>query len=134
MVDPGETHFLKSPDLLEGACERPFNLQSYEGEDDIVVLACHVLFSIAGVQAFEQGNKRTGFTAALTFLRNNGFEFSGPDYTQFADRIVAVIQRRMSESDRRTHGGSCVGCKRCGLAHRESLPERSANPALLTYG
>jgi prophage maintenance system killer protein len=97
MVDAGEVHFLKSPDLLEGACERAFNLWSYEGEDDIVVLTCRVLFSIAGIQAFEQGNKRTGFTAALTLLSNKGFEFSGPDYVSFADDIVAVIERRMNE-------------------------------------
>jgi len=97
MVDAGEVHFLKSPDLLEGACQRAFNLWSYEHEDDMVVLACRVLFSIAGTQVFEQGNKRTGFTAALTFLRNNGFEFSGPDYTQFAEDMVAVIEHRMTE-------------------------------------
>ena len=97
MVDAGEVHFLKSPDLLESACQRAFNLWSYEGEDDIVILACRVLFSIAGIQAFEQGNKRTGFTAALTFLRNNGFEFSGPDYVQFAEDLVAVVERRTTE-------------------------------------
>jgi len=99
MVDAGEAHFLKSRDLLEGACQRAFNLWSYENEDDMVVLACRVLFSIAGVQTFEQGNKRTGFTAALTFLRNNGLEFSGPDYTSFAEAIVAVIERKTTEQE-----------------------------------
>lgn len=49
------------------------NLWFYEGEDDVVVLAISLLLAIARSHAFEQGNKRTGFLAALYFFNANGF-------------------------------------------------------------
>ena len=58
---------------LASALQRPVNLWHYDGEDDAVVLAVSLLLAIARSHSFEQGNKRTGFLAALFFLNANGF-------------------------------------------------------------
>ena len=58
--------------LLEAAMERPRNKVGYGGAD-LQTLAAAYAFGIAKAHAFVDGNKRTAFVTAATFLRLNGF-------------------------------------------------------------
>lgn len=57
--------------LLEMGCTRAMNRASYE-DADVFVIAAAYAFGIAKAHAFVDGNKRTAFVAAFTFLRLNG--------------------------------------------------------------
>ena len=61
----------RDPALLEAACARPVNQAAY-GDPDVFALAAAYAFGIAKAHAFVDGNKRTAFVAAFTFLRLNG--------------------------------------------------------------
>jgi death-on-curing protein len=63
----------RDPTLLEGAIARPLNQAGY-GNPDAYALAAAYAFAIAKAHAFVDGNKRTAFVAAFTFLRLNGIE------------------------------------------------------------
>ena len=60
--------------LLDMACARPLNLAAYE-DPDVFDLAAAYAFGIAKAHAFVDGNKRTAFVAAVTFLHLNGQAF-----------------------------------------------------------
>jgi death-on-curing protein len=78
VAETGETYFVRDQGLLESALAKPQNHWAY-GEDDIVVLAVQLLDGIAKNHAFEQGNKRTAFIAAVMFLKANGYKLTAPD-------------------------------------------------------
>ena len=99
VAETRESFFLRDEGALESAVRKPRNLWYYEGEDDVAVLASAFLFGIARNHPFEQGNKRTGFTAALVFLQLNGYEVTLEDDESLADIIVDVITRKLSEDD-----------------------------------
>lgn len=61
----------RDPALLEGACARPVNRAGY-GAPDAFEIAAAYAFGVAKAHAFVDGNKRTAFVAAFTFLRLNG--------------------------------------------------------------
>ncbi len=63
--------------LLESAVMRPPNAHSY-GETDVFVLAGMYAGGLINNHPFLDGNKRTGFLAALVFLRANGFRLTAP--------------------------------------------------------
>lgn len=67
----GGTPGLRDASLLEGAAARPMNLAGY-GDPDAFALAAAYAFGVAKAHAFIDGNKRTAFVAAFTFLRLNG--------------------------------------------------------------
>jgi death-on-curing protein len=94
----GEPFFLRDGGLLESAWARPQNYWAY-GEDDIIVLAVTLLIGIAQNHAFEQGNKRTAFTAALMFLELNGYEFVGADSDELGQMVEAVMADEMTTED-----------------------------------
>lgn len=94
----GEPFILRDRGLLESACARPANLWAYEEEDDALVLSVALLFGIAQNHVFMQGNKRTGFVAALMMLRDNGWVLSpATDSTALADAVVAVLREETTE-------------------------------------
>lgn len=62
---------LKDENALEAALARPQHKAAY-GEQDVFVLAAAYLFGIVRNHPFSDGNKRTGFLAAFTFLFLNG--------------------------------------------------------------
>ena len=62
---------LRDAALLEMGCARPLNLASY-GRADVFDLAAAYAYGIAKAHAFIDGNKRTAFVAAFTFLRLHG--------------------------------------------------------------
>lgn len=54
---------------------------------------------IAQSHAFEQGNKRTAFTAMRLFLLANGHDVGFEDSEEWADEVVALIEHRRTEED-----------------------------------
>jgi len=65
---------LRDPALLEMGCARAMNLAAYS-DADLTEIAAAYAFGIAKAHAFVDGNKRTAFVAAVTFLRMNGYAF-----------------------------------------------------------
>jgi death-on-curing protein len=59
----------RDPALLEMGSARALNRASYEDAD---VFAIAAAYAFAKAHAFVDGNKRTAFVAAFTFLRLNG--------------------------------------------------------------
>jgi death-on-curing protein len=60
--------------LLEMGCARAANLFAY-GQPSLAEIAAAYAFGIAKAHAFVDGNKRTAFVTAVTFLRLNGHGF-----------------------------------------------------------
>jgi death on curing protein len=94
----GESHFLRDRGLLESALARPQNAFAY-GEEDLVVLGIRLMAGIAQAHAFEQGNKRTAFSALRLFLHPNGLELAVEDSEAWADEVIALIEHRSTEED-----------------------------------
>ena len=94
----GERHLLRDLGLLDSALARPQNAFAY-GEEDIVVLGVRLMAGIAQAHAFEQGNKRTAFSALRLFLRPNGFELAIEDSEAWADEVIGLIEHRSTEED-----------------------------------
>jgi death-on-curing protein len=59
--------------LLQSALVRPQNLATY-GTPDVADLAASYAPGVAGDHAFLDGNKRTAWVVAETFLLKNGYE------------------------------------------------------------
>jgi death-on-curing protein len=91
VAETGEPHGVRDLGMLESACHRPHHRHIYEDTNDVVVLACDLLFGVAQNHPFLQGNKRTGFEAALLFLDANGYDFVADDRVELAEMIVAVV-------------------------------------------
>ncbi|WP_027246016.1 type II toxin-antitoxin system death-on-curing family toxin [Leisingera daeponensis] len=60
--------------LLEMGCARAMNLAAYS-DAGVAEVAAAYAFGIAKAHAFVDGNKRTAFVTAITFLRLNGYQF-----------------------------------------------------------
>jgi death-on-curing protein len=97
VAETGEPFLVLDEGGLESAAMKPQNLWHYDGEENVVALASALLFGIARNHPFQQGNKRTGLTAAVVFLRLNGYMLTAPDTARFADIIVKVITGKFSE-------------------------------------
>ena len=65
---------LRDRALLEMGCARAMNLAAYT-DAGTADLAAAYAFGLVRAQAFVDGNKRTAFVTALTFLRLNGYGF-----------------------------------------------------------
>ncbi|MAZ82571.1 MAG: type II toxin-antitoxin system death-on-curing family toxin [Hoeflea sp.] len=85
---------LKDDNALEAALARPLNKSAY-GETDIHRLAAAYLYGIVRNHPFSDGNKRTGFLAAYTFLAINGLEF----VTEEAQVVAFVLAVAAGEID-----------------------------------
>lgn len=80
--------------LLESALARPQNAWSY-GQSDLVALAALYVAGVMRNHPFIDGNKRTGFLAAYTFLFVNGLEIVADE----AEVIVQCLSLAASEID-----------------------------------
>jgi death on curing protein len=72
--------------LLESALARPLNLQAY-GDPDVAGLAAGYAVGIARNHPFLDGNKRTAWVVAETFLLKNGFELTVDD----RDALITML-------------------------------------------
>ena len=81
---------LKDENALESALARPMNKAAY-GETDIHVLAAAYLYGFVKNHRFSDGNKRTGYLAAFTFLYINGWliEADQADVIEFVLEVAA---------------------------------------------
>ncbi|WP_224554193.1 type II toxin-antitoxin system death-on-curing family toxin [Pectobacterium versatile] len=76
--------------LVEGMVARVENLHSYQGENDLYVLAASLLLSIARGHGFNDANKRTSVASAMVFLDMNGSPITPSE--DFADFAVMAAQ------------------------------------------
>ncbi len=63
---------LKDENALEAALAKPLHKAAYE-EENLFALAAAYLYGIVRNHPFSDGNKRTGFLAAFSFLWINGY-------------------------------------------------------------
>ena len=87
----------RDPALLEAACARPLNQAGY-GDPDAYTLAAAYAFGIAKAHAFVDGNKRTAFVTAFTFLRLNGIEIR-PDTKVGVRMMEDLASNHVSEEE-----------------------------------
>ena len=78
IAEHGGASGIRDAGLLESALMRPLNAWSY-GETDLCALAALYAEGIARNHPFVDGNKRTGFLAAYTFLALNGLELEAAE-------------------------------------------------------
>jgi len=78
IAEHGGSPGLRDQGLLESALARPVNLRSY-GDPDLPALAACYATGIIANHPFIDGNKRTGFAAAATFLDRNGQELGATE-------------------------------------------------------
>lgn len=80
--------------LLESALARPRNAWSY-GEGDLIALGALYASGVMRNHPFVDGNKRTGFLAAYSFLYVNGIEIVAEE----AEVVVQCLALAASEID-----------------------------------
>ena len=83
--------------LLESALARPLNLRAY-AKPDLPALAAAYARGIVDNHPFVDGNKRTGFLAAATFLDRNGLELTAPE-AEATRMTVELAASRVTEDD-----------------------------------
>ena len=87
----------RDPALLEMGCTRPMNLATY-GDPDVFEIAAAYAYGIAKAHAFVDGNKRTGFVAAFTFLRLNGVSVR-PEPADGVRKMEDLASNHVSEKE-----------------------------------
>lgn len=87
LAEHGGAPGLRDEGLLESALARPRNLFAYEKSDDLHDLAAAYAAGMVRNHPFMDGNKRTGFLAAYTFLLMNGHELLAPE----AEAVVMTL-------------------------------------------
>lgn len=80
--------------LLDSALAAPRHHHTY-GERDIFVLAAAYAYGITRNHPFIDGNKRTAFLAAYTFLGINGWELNAPE-DEVVRAVVGLSDRSLS--------------------------------------
>ena len=83
--------------LLQSALARPLNLEAY-GSPDAAELAAAYAVGIARNHAFLEGNKRTAWVVAETFLLKNSHELIASD-RDGVTTMLAVADGTMSEPE-----------------------------------
>jgi death-on-curing protein len=86
LAEHGGAGGIRDAGLQESALARPRNLFAY-GEADVCALAAAYAAGIVRNHPFVDGNKRTGFLAAYSFLAVNGLELDAPE----AEAVVMTI-------------------------------------------
>jgi death-on-curing protein len=88
---------LEDGTLLDAALGRPRNKFQYESDADLANLAAAYAFALVKTShPFLDGNKRTGFIAAYTFLGLNGYDLTVPARTVF-DTIFRLAAGMITE-------------------------------------
>lgn len=83
--------------LLEMGCARAMNLAVYSSPGLSEIAAAYA-FGISKAHAFVDGNKRTAFVTALTFLRLNGYSFRS-DPIEGVKKMENLASGEVSEAD-----------------------------------
>ncbi|MFD7444135.1 type II toxin-antitoxin system death-on-curing family toxin [Streptomyces sp. NPDC059909] len=100
---------LRAPGSLESAVHRPrarvFGVEAYQ---DVYEQAAALLHAIATNHPFVDGNKRTAWLAAATFLAVNGVDLADVDQDRAYDLVVAVASGAIDEIHRTGGTGGSV--------------------------
>lgn len=100
---------LRAPGLLESAVHRPrARMMGTPAYEDRFEQAAALLHALASNHPLVDGNKRTAWLAAATFLAVNGVDLSGADQDLAYALVIDVASG--AEGD---VGGSPDGCARC---------------------
>ncbi|MEO0938864.1 MAG: type II toxin-antitoxin system death-on-curing family toxin [Pseudomonadota bacterium] len=83
--------------LIETGWMRAENLAHY-GEPSVFELAAAYAFGLFATRGFVDGNKRTAFVVAFTFLRLNGYVFR-PDPAEGVRMMAGVARGAVSEAE-----------------------------------
>ncbi|MGE7369895.1 type II toxin-antitoxin system death-on-curing family toxin [Neorhizobium sp. NPDC001467] len=86
---------IKDENALEAALARPLHKNTY-GEEDIFVLAAAYVYGLARNHPFLDGNKRTAYLAAFTFLLVNGYLIEATQ-AQIVTLILGVAAGEIDE-------------------------------------
>lgn len=86
---------LRDASLLETGHARPRNKYAYE-QAGLMTCAAAYAFGLAKAHAFVDGNKRTAFVVAATFLRLNGYQLR-PDPASGVRVMEDLAANHMSE-------------------------------------
>lgn len=90
---------LRDEHALEKSLNRPLQHFSYaEPEPTVFELAAVYCSGIIKSHPFIDGNKRTGFMAAYSFLGINGYQLTAPE-EEAALQILALADSRLSEEE-----------------------------------
>ena len=92
----GGSSGLRDKGLLDSALNRPLNLSTY-GQPSIFDLAASYAFGLVKNYPFIDGNKRTGFIVAATFLALNGYRLIAEEVDATV-RVLALAAGEMSEA------------------------------------
>ena len=89
---------LKDEGMLLSALNRPPNKLAYSepGTLDLFDLAAAYAFGLATNHAFNDGNKRTAWSACVLFLKVNGVELDAP-VTSITERMPLLATRAIDE-------------------------------------
>lgn len=82
---------------VEAALARIENHAAYAGVDDVFAIAALYAVAIAKGHVFNDGNKRTGLTCALTYLLEQGIFI--PEAPQFEDIMVDVADGKIDHEE-----------------------------------
>ncbi|MEP4198304.1 MAG: type II toxin-antitoxin system death-on-curing family toxin [Aliishimia sp.] len=88
---------LRDRGLLESGTARALNRAAHEPDASLFEIAAAYAFGLAKAHAFVDGNKRTAFVTAVTFLRMNGFGFR-PDPVEGVQMMEGLASSDVSET------------------------------------
>ena len=105
----GETG-LRDPGLLESALARPKHLHTYR-DPSIIDMAASYAFGLVKNHPFIDGNKRIGFTIAITFLEINGHQFTASE----VDAVIQTLALATGELEEAGYGAWLAANSHAGL-------------------
>ena len=89
---------LRDENLLKAALGRPLNKWHYDDpKPDLFDLAAAYCFALVKGHAFQDGNKRTAYIAAVVFLEVNGF-VCAPEQADIVTTMLDAAKGTVTES------------------------------------
>lgn len=95
LAEHGGLEGIRDEGLLESALTHPQNRAHYDEDADVFNVAGAYAFALAKNHPFFDGNKRTAFLAAATFLAINGFRLVATE----SDATLKMLALAASEID-----------------------------------
>jgi len=95
LAEHGGADGVRDMGLLESALARPQNLLAY-GSPDLADLAAAYAAGIARNHPFVDGNKRTAWVVAETFVELNGAEIAADDASAY-EAMLGLAEGRIDE-------------------------------------
>lgn len=92
----GGSHGMRDVNALESALARPKNKHAYDDNVDLADLAASYAYAILKSHPFVDGNKRTAFVTAVTFLDLNGYNVGFTD-KEVIDTMLNMASSMLSE-------------------------------------